>query len=112
MWYADPTGFYFITLSPKEVYQQFSNNPKMELCFYNNAADLGNAKMMRVTGTVECLNDPETMEKAYQARAMLESIVGRSVRPYIVPFRIARGVAHFWTMADILKEKELERIEF
>ena len=111
-WFADDSGFYFITLSPKEMYKQLKLNPKVEICFYNNPADLGGGKQMRLTGKVEFLSDEATLAKAYEARAFLEQIVGKSVRPFVVPFRITSGEAHFWTMMDILKEHELERIKF
>ena len=110
-WFADESGFYFITLSPKEMYKQLKLNPKVEICFYNNPADLNSAKQMRLTGKVEFLTDEATVAKAYEARAFLEQIVGRAVKQYVVPFRITTGEAHFWTMMDILKEPELERIK-
>ena len=110
-WFADESGFYFITLSPKEMYKQLKLNPKVEICFYNNPADLGAAKQMRLTGKVEFLTDEATLVKAYEARAFLEQMVGKPVKPYVAPFRITSGEAHFWTMMDILKEPELERIK-
>jgi pyridoxamine 5'-phosphate oxidase len=112
MWYADESGFYFITMTPKEVSKQLQKNPKVELCFYNNPAELQGAKQMRVTGEVEFLDDEEIEEKAYQARSFLEAIAGKPIRPVTQVFRIATGEAHFWTMADILKEPELERLKF
>jgi uncharacterized pyridoxamine 5'-phosphate oxidase family protein len=49
MWYADESGFYFQTLSPKDMRRQLRENPKVKLCFYNSAADLMDAKQMRLT---------------------------------------------------------------
>ena len=112
LWFADESGFYFITLAPKEFTKQLQNNPKVELCFYNNAADLMDAKQMRVTGKVEFLDDEETLEKAYEARSFLEPGIGKPLRPLLRPVRISTGEAHFWTMADVLKEPELERLKF
>lgn len=111
-WFADDSGFYFITLSPKEMYKQLKLNPKVEICFYNNPADLGGAKQMRLTGKVEFLTDEATVAKACEARANLEQIVGKPVKSFVAPFRITTGEAHFWTIMDILKEPELERIKF
>ena len=34
MWFADRTGFYYHTGTPKSVYSQLSKNPRTELCFY------------------------------------------------------------------------------
>ena len=112
LWYADESGFYFITMSPKEVSKQLQQNPKVEVCFYNNPAELMGARQMRVTGEAEFLDDEEVKEKAYQTRSFLDAIAGKSVRPITQVFRISTGEAHFWTMADNLKEPELERIKF
>ena len=112
LWFADENGFYFITMARKEVTKQLQENPKVELCFYNNAADPADWKQMRVTGEIEFLEDEETLEKAYEARSFLDDIAGYSIKPIVRPLRISTGEAHFWTLADFLKEPELERIKF
>jgi uncharacterized pyridoxamine 5'-phosphate oxidase family protein len=109
---ADEKGFAFVTFSPKQVTSQLKANPKVEVCFYNNPAELGDAKQMRVTGEVEFLQDKETLDKAYETRAFLEQMAGRPLRPIIEVFRISSGEAHFWTIPDVLKEPTLERIKF
>ncbi|KPK80406.1 MAG: hypothetical protein AMS27_17060 [Bacteroides sp. SM23_62_1] len=112
MWFANENGFYFATMSPKKVFKQLQSNPKVELCFYNNAADLKDAKMMRITGVVDLLEDEELKNKILQDRAFLADLVGRPLDDITEVFRINRGEVYFWTMADILKEPELERIKF
>jgi pyridoxamine 5'-phosphate oxidase len=112
MWYADESGFYFITLSPEDMSKQLQENPKVELCFCNNAADLMDARQLRVTGEIEFLEDEETLAKAYEARAFLHDIAGQPTKPFVQPFRISAGEAHFWTMGDVLREPELERMTF
>ncbi len=112
MWFANENGFYFATMSPKQVFKQLQSNPKVELCFYNNAADLKDAKMMRITGVVDFLEDEELKNKILQDRAFLADLAGRPLDDITEVFRINRGEAYFWTMADILKEPELERIKF
>jgi uncharacterized pyridoxamine 5'-phosphate oxidase family protein len=109
---ADENGFAFATFSPKKMSNQLKANPKTEVCFYNNPAELGGAKQMRVTGEAELLEDEEALDEAYQTRAFLEQVVGRPLRPIFEVFRISSGEAHFWTMADVLKEPTLERIKF
>jgi len=99
-------------MSTKEVTKQLQRNPKVELCFYNNAADPADWKQMRVTGEIEFLEDEESLEKAYQNRSFLDDIVGFSVRPFVRPIRIPAGEAHFWTLADNMKESEIERLKF
>jgi uncharacterized pyridoxamine 5'-phosphate oxidase family protein len=112
MWYADESGFYFITLSPKAFSKQIKANPKVEICFYNNPAQLTDAKHMRVTGKIEFLTDEETLAKAYKERAFLEQFAGKPLKEYVEAFRITKGEAHFWTLPDVLKESQIERVKF
>jgi pyridoxamine 5'-phosphate oxidase len=112
MWFADESGFYFIPLAPKQVAKQLQKNPKIEVCFFNNAPDPADWKQMRVAGKVEFLDDEETLDKAYENRAFLEAALGEPLRPLLLPIRIFTGEAHFWTMADALKESEIERAKF
>jgi len=69
-------------------------------------------KMMRVTGEVEFLDDPELKKTIYEKIRVFEDIAGQPIWPILEVFRIKSGEAHFWTMLDILKEPELERIKF
>jgi uncharacterized pyridoxamine 5'-phosphate oxidase family protein len=116
MFFADETGFYFGTFSTKRVSEQLKANPRVELCYYNNPAleDMMNAKMMRVTGEVEFLDDIALKTRIFEERRFLFAKVGieSPEDPRIEIFRIATGEAHFWTMNDILRERELERLRF
>jgi uncharacterized pyridoxamine 5'-phosphate oxidase family protein len=112
MCFADETGFYFATLSPKAVTEQLKSNPKIEVCYYNNPAELAGAKQMRVTGEAEFVNDASLHKRVCQERAFLGDIIGEPIDPYIEIFRIHTGEAHFWTMMDVMTERELERIKF
>jgi pyridoxamine 5'-phosphate oxidase len=112
LWYADESGFYFVPLASKQVTEQLKRNPKLELCFFNNAAEAAGWKQMRVTGEAEFLEDEETLEKAYENRSFLDPILGFSVKPLLRPFRVASGEAYFWTLPDNLKESEVEKARF
>ena len=112
LWFADTRGFYFMTMSPKQFSAQLHRNPKVEVCFYNGATELPEAKMMRLTGAVELVDDTELVHKVSEERAALEGIIGRPLEPIAEVFRIASGEARFWTVMDILKEPELERVRF
>ena len=112
LWYADESGFYFVPLASKQVFEQLRRNPKLELCFYNNAEDPADWKQMRVMGEAEFLEDEENLEKAYQNRSFLDPILGFSVKPLVRPFRVVAGEAYFWTLADNLKESEAEKLRF
>jgi len=112
LWFADPRGFYFMTMSPKRFSAQLHENPKVEVCFYNGATELPDAKMMRLTGAVEFVDDAELVKKVSEERAALEGIIGKQLEPIAEVFRIASGEARFWTLMDILKEPELETLRF
>ena len=112
MWFADERGFYFMTMSPKELSHQLHANPQVEVCFYNGASELPDARMMRVTGAAEFVDDAELTHRVSQERAALEGIIGRPLEPLAEVFRIHSGQAWFWTLGDILREPELEHVAF
>ena len=112
MWFADENGFTFGGLSPKAFSKQLKVNPKVEVCFYNNPPELQGAKQMRVTGEVEFLDDEALINRIARERAFLEQLAGQSLEGLWEVFRVHTGEAHFWTMQDVLKEPELERIKF
>jgi pyridoxamine 5'-phosphate oxidase len=107
-WFSDETGFYFQTASMKEFYKQLKNNPKTEVCFYKPGDGAGT--MLRISGNVEFLNDAKLKEKCLADRPFLKSLGITADSPKLIIFRIAHGKAHFWTMENNLKPKEI--IEF
>lgn len=107
LWRANEDGFYFETFSPKDVYEQLKTNAKVEICFFNNESDLVKAKTMRLTGEVEFLGDPDLKKQLLEDRPFLQD-----AEPVLELFRVHSGEAFFWTMADVLKEKEIERVRF
>jgi uncharacterized pyridoxamine 5'-phosphate oxidase family protein len=107
LWRANQGGFYFETFTPKDVYQQLKNNPKVEICFYNGESDLEKAKTMRLSGEVEFLNDAGLKQQMLQDWPFLQQ-----AEAVLELFRVQSGEAFFWTMADVLKEKEIERVRF
>ena len=107
LWRANESGFYFETLDPKDVYKQLKSNPKVEICFYNNESDLEKVKTMRLSGEVEFLDDPDLKKQLLQDRPFLQEAA-----PVLELFRVQSGEAFFWTMDDVLKEKEIQRVRF
>jgi len=107
MEYADETGFYFNTESPKAVAKQLEKNQKVELCYF------AQGKMLRVTGKVEFIEDPAIRKRFYEARPFLANLgVKGPEDPLLVVFAVRKGEAFFWTMADNMKEADLPRIKF
>jgi pyridoxamine 5'-phosphate oxidase len=107
-WFADDTGFYFQTGAMKEFYKQLQINPKTEVCFYKPEGISGT--MLRISGEVEFLNDKKLKEKVIGERPFLKSFGVTAESPDLIIFRISKGHAHFWTMINNLKPKEI--IEF
>jgi pyridoxamine 5'-phosphate oxidase len=112
LWFADERGFYFMTMNPKGLSEQLHHEPRVEVCFYNGACELPEARSMRVTGAVEFLDDAELVHRVSEERAALEGLIGRPLEPIAEVFRIASGEARFWALTDVLKERELETIAF
>lgn len=112
LWFADERGFYFMTMSPKELSDQLHRDARVEVCFFNGAAELPAARSMRVSGVVEFVDDAELVRQVSEERAALEGIIGRPLEPLAEVFRIASGEARFWTLNDILKERDLECVKF
>jgi pyridoxamine 5'-phosphate oxidase len=104
-WFADETGFYFQTGDMKSLYHQLKANPKTEVCFYKHEGLIGS--MMRISGEVEFVNDPVLKEKVLHERPFLKSYGLTVNHPGLIIFRIPHGSAHFWTMEDNLKPKDV-----
>ncbi len=104
-WFADETGFYFQTGSVKEFYQHLKDNPKTEVCFFRHEGMTGT--MLRIMGVVEFLDDKKLKEKAMSDRPFLKNFGLTADSPGLIIFRIAHGKAHFWTMENNLKPKEI-----
>ncbi|MGE5364381.1 MAG: pyridoxamine 5'-phosphate oxidase family protein [Bacteroidota bacterium] len=107
-WFADETGFYFQTSTVKEIPEQLRGNPKTEVCFYKHQDMIGT--MLRIAGTAEFVDDVYYREKVLNDRPFLKTFGITIESPKLVIFRIAHGQAHFWTMENNLKPKEI--IEF
>ena len=109
---ADESGFYYFLLSMKNVCKQLKANPKVEVCYYNNPPNPGEARQMRVAGSAELVTDRARIHKEAEARAWLEPTLGQPVEPVLEIWRISHGDAHFWTMADVGHEAQLEHLQF
>ncbi|NJK87760.1 MAG: pyridoxamine 5'-phosphate oxidase family protein [Bacteroidales bacterium] len=107
-WFADETGFYFQTGSIKQLYSQLLKNPKIEVCFYSHQNTIGT--MLRISGNAEFVNDPKLKEKVLNDRPFLKTYGLTIDHPGLIIFRISHGKAHFWTMENNLKPKDV--IEF
>jgi pyridoxamine 5'-phosphate oxidase len=107
-WFADETGFYFQTSSIKDFPHQLKKNPKTEICFYKHEGMIGT--MLRIAGKSEFVDDVKLREKVIADRPFLKNFGVTADSPKLILFKIAHGQAHFWTMENNLKPKEM--IEF
>jgi len=106
-WFADETGFYFQTGSVKALYKQLLKNPLAEACFYKQEGFIGT--MLRIAGKVEFIEDKKLKEKVLGERPFLKEYGLTIDSPGLIIFRVAHGEAHFWTMENNLKPKEIIR---
>jgi len=112
LWFADETGFYFVTFSTKDVSRQLKGNPKVELCFFNNPANFRGMRQLRVTGRADLVDDEAVRGRAVEERSHLEPAVGEPLGPTLEVFRVGSGEARFWTVKDVLKEPQIETVQF
>ena len=110
--FADERGFYFQTEPVKNFYKQLQANKNVELCFYDTEGG-GLGRVMRVNGEIEFVNDLELKAKLIEERPFFKMLgIEKPDDPLFVLFRVYRGEAFFWTMADNMKESEIEKIRF
>ena len=110
--HADETGFYFTVMAGKQVAEQMRANPKIEVCWYNNPAELAHCKQLRICGTAEFLTDQKSRDRSVGNRKFLDGVTGRSISQLATPIRIAHGDAHFWVLTDPCAEAEIEHFKF
>lgn len=99
---------YFTTASTKNVYKQLRANPKIELCYHSSDF----RKQMRITGEIEIINDLQKKQRLLEEREYLRMFGGKADDLRFILLRLPHGKARFWTLADNMKEIEIEVIEF
>ena len=72
LWFADQSGFYFDTVATKNVVMQLETNPRCEVCFLAPPRPPDPAEMMRVTGSVEFLEDSAIKARHLEERPILQ----------------------------------------
>lgn len=64
MRFADKTDFYFQTLMRKDIYQEITKNPRVELGFWKPGE--GGGTVLRVAGLVEWVNDQSLKRRSLE----------------------------------------------
>ena len=112
MWFADETGFYFHTGTQKRLSEQLSDNPKVEAGFFNPGNGMETMEMVRITGTIETINDAALEKKLYEDRPWLHGVFQAYPDHRLFMFRIAHGEAQYWNMGLNCRERETPPIAF
>lgn len=96
MYRADENGLIFHTGSKKDLCRQLQAHPKVELCFN----DLKDNTQVRVTGTVEQVDDLELKKEIVACREFMKPWVEQHGYEVLAVFRIRNNVATVWRMED------------
>ncbi len=97
---ADENGVIIQTSTRKDIYKQLSANPNVELCFNNVKQGI----QVRVSGTVEAVDDAELKAEVMAQRPFLKTEVEKGVYGAVAIYRM-KGVAHVWTMKTNMDPK-------
>lgn len=101
---ADENGITFHTGKMKDLHRQLSENPQVEMSFNNG--NLENLIQVRVSGTVELVEDMELKKEIVQKREFLKPWIEQSGYEPLAVYRMKKGIATIWTMKTNLSPKE------
>jgi uncharacterized pyridoxamine 5'-phosphate oxidase family protein len=99
---ADENGIIFNTGENKDVHRQLSANLEVDLCFFN----IDEVKQIRITGSVEVVEDPSLEKEIGNDYQFLKKWVDREGYDVLVPYCLKNGKATVWTMETNFKPKE------
>lgn len=99
---ADENGIIFNTGENKDVHHQLTENPQVEMCFYNG--DQG--RQVRISGTVETLEDLELKKRVVADYPFLKEWVDREGYEVLIVYALKNGRATTWTMETNFQPKE------
>ncbi len=101
---ADEKGILFHTGKMRDLYGQLTADPHVELSFNNGSNE--NLIQVRVSGTVELLEDLELKKEIVQNRDFLKPLVKQAGYDFLAVYRIKDGVASIWRMQTNLAPKK------
>lgn len=105
---ADENGIIFNTGKVKDMYKQLIENPNVEMSFTNGIFE--NLIQVRISGTVEPLEDLELKKEIIEQRDFLKPWVEEVGYDAVAVFRLTKGTAVIWTMATNVAPKEFIEI--
>jgi pyridoxamine 5'-phosphate oxidase len=99
---ADEAGIIFNTGENKDLNRQLRRNPMVEMCFI----DAKKEKQIRVSGTVEEIEDIELKKQVVRDWPFLKEWVDREGIDVLVVYCLKGGRASIWTMESNYAQKE------
>jgi len=100
---ADEKGILFHTGKMRDLYKQLTANPHVELSF-NNGSD-ENLIQIRISGTVELVEDLALKKEIVRNRDFLKPFVDQAGYDPLAVYRIKNGIASIWRMQTNLEPK-------
>lgn len=102
---ASDDGLVFHTGKMRELHAQLTANPNVEMSFNNGSHE--NLVQIRVSGTVELVEDLELKKAIVSERPFLNPLVERLGYDFLAVYRLKNGTASVWTMKENLAPKRL-----
>ena len=113
LWAVTADAFWFHTGASTHLAKEIKKNPKVEICFSAPPAPPLPARMMRVTGFCEYVEDKKLKTRLFNDRPSLISLgYSGPDDPEIVILRVHSGEIRFVTMESFLIEKDSSPIIF
>jgi len=103
---ADENGIIFNTGENKDVHSQLTDNPQVEMCFYNPKEQC----QVRIAGTVEVLEDLELKKQIVKDFPFLKEWVDKEGYDVLIVYCLKAGKAKTWTMESNFKPKKYIRL--
>jgi len=101
---ADENGIVFHTGKNKDLHKQLSANPNVEMSFHNGKFE--DLIQIRVSGTVELVEDIELKKEVVQNREFMKPWVEKWGYDFLAVYRMKNGRAVVWTMKTNFAPKE------
>jgi len=101
---ADENGIIFHTGKMRDLHKQLTENPDIEMSFNNGS--LEDLVQIRISGTVQLVEDIELKQEIVQKREFLQPFVEQMGYGSLAVYRIKNGTASIWTMKTNLSPKE------
>jgi uncharacterized pyridoxamine 5'-phosphate oxidase family protein len=95
-------GPLFQISTPKDVYRQLAQNPRLEVCFNDHERGV----QVRVSGAARFIQDDTVMDEVLEERSFLKALVEEQGREAVQLFVIADAKAYAWTRENNFVPKE------